>query len=189
MRWYFKVMLAVLLGLVALDVAAGQQFLQIGGGFGGMGKGGPDPLALLRNNSVKKELRLTDAQAEKVNEAVWKALGEVLDADQLKRLKQIDLQQRDYRAFGDPMVQAALKLDAEQKANIQIILDDSDKEVAEQLKELKGGNFQGVREKILSIRKETKERCQGVLKAAQKRAWQEMIGDEFKIEVPKIDKK
>jgi hypothetical protein len=186
MRWYFKVMVAVLLGWGALEV--GQSRAQIGGGgFGRMGKGDSNPLSLLQNQSVKKELRLTDEQAAKVSDAVWKALAEVLDPDQLRRLKQIDLQQRDYQAFGDIRVQEALKLNAEQKDSIKTILADADREMADARKEITGGNFQAAMEKMTSIGRETKDRCQSVLNKNQRRLWNEMLGDEFKMEFPRFD--
>jgi hypothetical protein len=93
MRVAGKIMLfgAALL-LVAYAAAPAQQFG--GGGFGGFGGGQQDITTLLRNASVKKEIKLTDEQLEKVPAAVLKALGDVLTPEQLTRLKQIDLQQR-----------------------------------------------------------------------------------------------
>src|SRR6266850_7228246 len=101
MRWYYKVGIAGLLGIIVLQLTPGNAQQPLGSVGGLVGKGQTDPLTLLRNTSVKKELRLTDEQLEKVNDAVWKALTEVLDEEQLIRLKQIDLQVRDFRAFGD----------------------------------------------------------------------------------------
>jgi hypothetical protein len=199
MRWHFKVMLAVAFGFFGLDLAVGQLPTQLGPLGGLVGKDTQtDPLTLLRNSSVKKELRLTDNQAGKVDAAVWEALGKVLDHDQLKRLKQIDLQQRDYHAFGDPHLQETLKLTTDQKENIRIILADADRELKGLMDSIKGvfsggiagvkGNaFQGLGDKITSIRKETRDRCTEVLTNDQKRMWEELVGDDFKIELPKLD--
>jgi hypothetical protein len=155
-------------------------------------------LTLLRNASVKKELRLTDDQAGKVDDAVWEALAKVLDHDQLTRLKQIDLQQRDYYAFGDPRLQATLMLTKDQKDNIRIILADAERELkglTDSLKNvfsggvagLKGTSFQGLGDQVTRIRKETRDRCIEVLTSDQKRMWEEMVGDDFKLELPKLD--
>jgi hypothetical protein len=200
MRWHFKVMLAVIVGFIGLDLALGQLPMQLGSLGGLVGKDArTDPLTLLRNASVKKELRLTDDQAGKVEDAVWEALSKVLDHEQLKRLKQIDLQQRDYLAFGDPRLQEALKLTKDQKENIKIILADAERELKGMMDSIKGaftggvaggkggGAFQGIGDKVTSIRKETRERCTEVLTSDQKRMWEEMVGDEFKIELPKFD--
>lgn len=150
-------------------------------GFGGFG-GQQDIMALLRNASVKKEIKLTDEQMEKVPAAVMKALGEVLSPDQLARLKQIDLQQKGPQAFKDAQVQTALKLSAEQKTNVNTILEESTKEQREIFKEAAGGGFQGIQEKLGTLRKETNEKLMNVLSADQKKSWTNMLGDEFKIE-------
>jgi len=199
MRWRFKLMIAVLLGLVGLQLALGQLPFPFGGLGGPRSKDGrADPLTLLRNASVKKELRLSDDQAAKVDDVVWEALGKVLDPDQLKRLKQIDMQQRDYLAFGDPSLQTTLKLTSDQKDSIKTILTDADKELASLMEGLKGafgGGFakggiqgiQGIPEKAAAIRKETRERCAEVLTGDQRRMWEELVGEEFKIDLPKLD--
>jgi hypothetical protein len=190
MRWYFKAMVLAALGFVAVELSTAQQPAQPGGS----GKGSSNPATLIQNESVKKELKLTDEQLAKVPAAIMKALAEVLDADQMKRLKQIELQVKGSRAFAEPAVQTSLKMSSEQKDNIQSILADADKEYAElskeAQKEFKSGNIQALqamREKMTAITKETKVRCTSVLSADQKRIWQELIGDDFKLETPKFD--
>src|SRR5437762_12802682 len=110
MRELQKVMLTLCVTAVTVGAALGQGFP-----FGGGGGGGNDPIALLRIAAVRKELKLTDEQFKKVPDAVWKALGDVLDADQQKRLRQIFLQQRGPNAFMDAKVQKELKLTDQQK--------------------------------------------------------------------------
>jgi hypothetical protein len=191
MRWHCKAMIVAVMALVAVGLSTAQQ--PQFGGFGGFGKGPTNPATLLQNESVKKELRLTDEQLAKIPDAVMKALGEVLDAEQLKRLKQIDLQLKGPRAFADANVQTSLKMNAEQKDNIKSILADADKELAEirkeMQKEIQAGNFQALQamnEKMTTINKDLQSRVSSVLTPDQKRNWQEMIGDEFKIEQPKF---
>ena len=131
---------------------------------------------------MKKELGLSDEQFAKVPDAVLKALAEVLDDKQMKRLRQIELQQRGTQAFLDAKVQKELKISDEQKGNIKTILEDSRKEIAEFFKDAKGGDFQGLREKMTSLRKETTEKVQNVLSSDQKKAWKQLLGEEFKME-------
>ena len=50
-----------------------------------------------------------------------------------------------------------------------------------------GGGVAGIGERINSIRKDTRERCTDVLTSDQKRMWEELVGDDFNIELPKID--
>jgi hypothetical protein len=195
MRWHFKVLIVVVTAIVGLNLATTQAQLPLGlGAMGGLlsKDARPDPLQLLHNASVKKELRLTEDQLNKVDAAVWEALGKVLTADQFRRLKEIDLQQRDYLAFGDVSVQERLKLTKDQKASIKTILSDADKEMNTFIKELTSGAggfaaIMGMRDKVTAIGKETKDRCTEVLTPEQRRTWIEMVGDDFKLEMPKVD--
>jgi hypothetical protein len=186
MRFSGKVAIVLCTGVAAVGLALGQQ--PGGGRFGRGGFGGaganPDPATLLRRPDVRKELKLTDEQLEKVPDAVLKALAEVLNPEQMKRLRQIDLQVKGYKALNDSKVQMALKLSTEQKDNLKTILDDSDKEMKEVMKEAQGGGggFQGVFEKLTTLRKEAQDKAMGVLNAEQKSAWQEMTGEEFKMD-------
>jgi Spy/CpxP family protein refolding chaperone len=183
MRRMGLVLGAVVLALAAVTMAAAQQggFGGFGGGFGG-GGAGQDLAALLRIEQIKKELEITDEQVDKVPAAVSKALKEVLDDKQHKRLTQISLQLRGVRAFTDAEVQTQLKLTAEQKDNINTILEDSQRETRELFKEAKGGNFQGIQEKSQAIQKETRDKVNGVLTADQRKAFRAMTGEEFKLE-------
>jgi hypothetical protein len=115
----------------------------------------------------------------------------VLTPDQTKRLRQIVLQQRGATAFTDPKVQAALKLNDDQKDAIKVAIETQTKE----MKELFGGGFGGGKgkgkgkggfggnfDKIQEIQKATMEKITGVLTASQKTQWNEMIGEEFKMQ-------
>src|SRR5439155_12803853 len=52
-----------------------------------------------------------------------KLAASILKPEQLKRFKQIELQQRGYQAFTDPELQKTLKLTDEQKEKIKAIVD------------------------------------------------------------------
>jgi hypothetical protein len=180
MRWQFKVLAVVAFAFATLEVANSQ--FQPGGGFGGFGKGGGQggPFTLINIKGVAEEIKLTDDQKNKMVDAQWKAIAMVLDDGQVKRLKQLDLQQRDYRAFTDPKVQETLKMTDQQKDSIKTIIADYDKEVTEMFKDFKGGGGKGGGfEKMQTLAKETKERVQGVLTKEQKRQFTEMLGDTF----------
>jgi len=173
------------LGLILVGLATGQpqqkkKFGGFGGGFGfgGFGGGPAGSLALINREDVKKELDITPEQIEKVPDAIQKALGDVLNDKQLKRLRQLDLQQRGNRAFMDSKVQKELKISDEQVENIKSILDDSAKEMRDMFKD--GGFGEGGQEKIAALNKETKEKVQGVLTSDQRKQYKQMIGEEFK---------
>ena len=161
---------------------------QPGGGKGGFGGGKASPLTLLNREDVKKELNLTEAQLDKLPPEIIKAIKSVLDDTQFKRFKQIELQQRGNNAFKDEALQTALKMTADQKKSVSSLLEDSDKEIKDlQPKFGKGGkgtDFKGALEKIENVRKESKEKIFGVLTKDQRKAYRDLIGDEFKFTQP-----
>jgi hypothetical protein len=180
-RWMFMVAaFAVTLGLVGLAEAQRQ---------GGMGAGAGarvDPISLLNNASVKKELDVTDEEMEKLPDAIRKALAEVLNPKQMKRLRQIELQQRGIQAFTDKTVAVDLKLTDDQQTAIKTVVADSTKEMREAFGGAggggKGGDFKERAEKIANMRKESLEKAQDVLSSDQKKMWTVMIGEPFKME-------
>ena len=113
-----------------------------------------------------------------VSEETLKALADVLKPEQLNRLKQIELQQAGDRAFTRPDVQKALNLTDDQKEQIKTITEDA----AKQRRELvQGGNAQGSRDKLTSLRKETLEKVQAVLTDDQKKTWKDLTGEPFQL--------
>jgi hypothetical protein len=174
--------LMVSFGVVVLGTTWALAQQPFGGRFGGGGQS--DPLALLRNEQVRKELDVTEEQVEQLPDAVMKALKGVLNEKQVARLKQIELQQRGSQAFRDKHVQQTLKMTDEQVTNINTILDDSRKEMAEMFKGGRGGFNKETLEKVENMRKETTEKVQGVLSSDQRKAYKQMLGEEFKLERP-----
>jgi len=173
--------LAFTVAFLAVNLLSGQQpFPFPGGGMGGPGGGQVDPLNLVRNPQVRKELEVSDEQIQKLPDAVRKALGDVLNDKQMKRLREIELQQLGARAFNDAKVQKDLKFSEEQRDNVKTILLDSQKESFELFKSK--DDFKANMEKVLALQKETNEKLTNVLSSDQKRAWKQMLGDEFKME-------
>jgi hypothetical protein len=145
------------------------------GGFGGPGGMGNNPLGLLNLPQVKKELKVTDEQMAKLPDAINKALGEVLNTDQVKRLHQIQLQLRGAQAFADPKVQKALSFTDKQTDEVKTILGDAKKEV----EGLEKGP--GMFKEIQRINKESNEKMMGVLTDTQKQSWKDMLGEKFEL--------
>lgn len=153
-------------------------------GFGGANR--TDPVVLLNDPQVRKELGISDEQAEKMPAAIFEAVTKVLDAKQVKRLREIQLQQMGSRALLDAKVQGDLKFTDSQKESVKTILDDAAKDITTLTKEFgKGGDFKGMGEKIAAIRKESNEKAMEVLNADQRRTYTSMLGEEFKFEAPK----
>jgi len=114
-----------------------------------------------------------------VSEELLKSAGGILTPDQVKRLKQIDLQQAGTRAFTRADVEKGLNLTADQKEKIKAISEDAAKEMNE-LRQAGGG--QGNREKMTELRNQTNGKIQAVLTDDQKKTWKEMTGEPFQIQ-------
>ena len=194
---------------VVLCGAAQAQQRQRPGGPGGFGGGGV--LFYLGQKSVQEELKLSDEQVKKIKEltekqresfqglrdlsqedrrakmqelakANDKAMGEILKAGQLKRAKQIALQQMGAGALRNEEVAKALNISEEQKDKIREIQ-------AKSREEMQGlGRDEDARKKRQEIMKATTEKVMGVLTAEQKTKLKEMQGETFtgKIERPQF---
>lgn len=170
---------------------------------------GLDPLSLLAQKSVQEEMKLSEEQVKKITElaekrrgsfrdfqelgreerrkkreeqtqAEAKAVQEIVTADQLKRVRQIALQQRGLQAFDDAAIAEALKLSQEQKDKIKTILEDLRKEMHGLFR---GGNFEEARTQMETLRKETGEKIQEALTDEQRTQWKEMTGAPFQGEI------
>jgi Spy/CpxP family protein refolding chaperone len=176
---------------------------RFGGGFGGPG------LMLLVQKAVQDELKLTEEQTKKITELIdkqresfaelrkldgderrkkveersketLKALNDILNSGQQKRMKQLSLQAQGLLAVGQSEVATALKIDDEQKKKIQGILEDSGKEMRGLFQ---GGDREEARKKMAELRKTTNEKITGILSDDQKKAWKELLGEPFQGEL------
>jgi hypothetical protein len=152
--------------LLVAGTAAAQQQRQRQGGGQGMGARAT-PAALLANEDVQKELKLTDEQKEKVKEfapaqaqargqrqpgqgrgnreanpeaakAAEKFVKETLTADQQKRFQQIRHQVMGVAAFTEEDVQKELKLTDEQKTKFKALAEDYAKDQRELMQGARG---------------------------------------------------
>jgi hypothetical protein len=114
-----------------------------------------------------------------LNASVEKSAEAFLKPEQLKRLSQIELQQRGAMAFLDPKVQEKLKITDDQKSSIESI----SRESMEEMRSLftSGGDREEMRAKMTEIQKSTREKIEGKLTDDQKKAWKELVGAPFEI--------
>lgn len=117
-----------------------------------------------------------------IGEETDKALADVLKPEQMKRLKQISLQQRGAQAFTDAKVQEELKLTDDQKDKIKTINDDAQKEMRE-LFQSGGDDREAMMKKIQTLRTETMDKVKGVLTDDQKKTWEQMTGAPFEVKM------
>jgi Spy/CpxP family protein refolding chaperone len=200
MRRFSQVVLAAaVLALVASPALA--QRRPMGGGFG-LG-----PAFLLTQESVQKELKLSDDQlkkvkdlGEKMREARGKlrdldreearkkmqeltkenekALADILSKDQGKRLKEISLQLQGGRAFANAAVAKELNITDEQKKQIQDINTKSREEI---MNIFQGeGSREEKTKKMAEHTKAVQEKLMKVLTDEQKKKWKDMTGKPFK---------
>jgi Spy/CpxP family protein refolding chaperone len=210
MKRFMQITLAAAVVVMAVSPALAQEQQrqrQRGGGFGGFGGG---TLFLLTQKSVQEELKLSDEQVKKVTELQEKqregfqgfqdlsqeerrtkmqemtkaqneAIAKLLKPEQLKRAKQISLQQQ--VRFGIAFVVSneeiakELKITDDQKAKLEEIRG----KMREEMQGL-GRDEEGAK-KRQEIMKATNEKVEGVLTAEQKAKLKELQGEQFKGEI------
>lgn len=161
-RWHVLAVAVVTIALANSSASAQQPRRGGGPGFG------PNPMMLLGQESVQKDLKLTEDQTTKIKDHQQKSFGafaglrdlspeerqkkmqeinqendkflaEVLKPEQKKRLDQIVLQQRGGDALTDPKIQESLKVTDDQKEKIKAIGEDFRKTMADFRQQNQGG--------------------------------------------------
>jgi hypothetical protein len=138
--------------------------------------------------------KFAEIQAEMTKEA-YKEIATVLKDEQVKRLKQIDVQVSGTRAFAMPHVQEALTLTDDQKDKFRQLQEELGKEMQELGQEFGFGRREkGERpdpekmaefqKKSAAIAKEAMTKSLGVLTADQKTKWKDLTGEA--VDVAKI---
>jgi Spy/CpxP family protein refolding chaperone len=122
---------------------------------------------------------------KKIGEETEKALsaGDLLKPDQLKRVKQIRLQNLGLAAFLEEAVAKELKLTDKQKEEIKALDEDLTKDRRELMKDV--GKDQKKREeaqkKIAELTTETMAKVQKTFSDDQKKTWKEMTGTKYEV--------
>ena len=110
-------------------------------------------------------------------------LKEVLQPGQLKRWRQVTLQQEGGFALGQEDVRKELKITQEQLMKFMAIVHDLQMKVGPLVKEAQsGGNPEEIRPKIEKLRKDHAQELEAVLSDAQKKQWKELLGPPFELE-------
>jgi Spy/CpxP family protein refolding chaperone len=191
-------------------LAAVPAFAQQPGGFLRMMQE-PNAAMLLRDPKVQEELKLTDDQKEKfqkigekykddlqkafgdrdfkkvgelmkqVGDDVEKAAPDILKADQVKRLKQLEVQAGGLGAFAKENVATALKLTDKQKKDIGEAKTDLEKDATDLLKDAAGDREKmgEAFKKVTAMRKEAVDKIVNGLTDEQKKEWKELTGEKF----------
>ena len=110
------------------------------------------------------------------NEEGFKALGTFMKPEQIKRFKEIVLQQQGANALSYPPLAKKLDVTNEQKGKIAAIL-------AEEMTEIRNAMQDGDRGAITKIRKSTNDKALAVMTDVQQKQWKEMLGEPFEVKM------
>jgi hypothetical protein len=148
----------------------------------------------LKDLSDEERAKKVAEMTAESNKEVYKQLGEVLKPEQIKRIKQIDIQNAGVRAFTRADVVEALKLTDDQKSTVKGLSDEYAKDSREIRTEAGFGGGAGkgkgaggfdatkmaeMNKKIAKLQKETVEKISEKLTADQVKTWKELTGDAF----------
>jgi len=137
-----------------------------------------NPMELSEEDRTKLFAKMQDIQA--------KAVASVLKEDQMKRYRQLDLQQGGSQALSRKDVAEELKITDEQKGKLTALQTEQREAMGQIFRS--GGNFQDMtederaafRKKMGDMRKSFNDKAFAVLTADQTKKWKEMLGEPFK---------
>src|SRR5207237_4551397 len=107
-----------------------------------------------------------------------------LNAEQQKRMHEIQLQQQGGMALASPEVQTELKLTDDQKQKIAAILQQHQQAMSDLFRSAGppgggGGGFAAIRDKFQALQKDTSAKISALLTQEQQKQWKEMQGTPF----------
>jgi hypothetical protein len=112
----------------------------------------------------------------KAREKLAAVLKETLKEDQLKRLRQLVLQQEGAFALGGE-VGKELKVTDDQRKQFAAVVREMQKRIEPLIKEAQsGGNPEEIRPRAIKIRKEHEGKIEAILTDDQRKRWKEMLG-------------
>ena len=141
----------------------------------------------LKDVPMEERFQKMGALMAEMNKDAYKEIGAVLKEDQVKRLKQIEVQVAGSRAFSLPHVKDALKITEEQEEKIRDVGRTSFKEIAELREEYGLKGFGGPKlepdkqkeydSKLAAITKDILDKTLATLTDDQKKAYKELTGE------------
>jgi hypothetical protein len=170
---------------------------------------GMPSLRLLHQKAVQEELKMTDEQVKKVDavaqklkdereaaidkgekpdlakmvEKMDKAVAEFLKPEQLKRLKQIQLQVGGPRVFNNPELAKEMKITDAQQKKLKELQDENAAEV-KKIYEKDAESRDEARKKVAELNNKVGERIIDLMEGEQKEKWKEKVGEPFKGVLP-----
>jgi hypothetical protein len=135
----------------------------------------------LNGEEREKEIK---AYRPKAQETLAKFLKGALKEEQLKRLRQLELQQEGpFALLHQESVGKELKVTDEQRKQFMGIIQELQKKIAPLIKEAEtGGNPEEIRPKVMKIRRDYEGKVEALFTPAQKKQWKEMLGQPLALE-------
>jgi preprotein translocase subunit SecD len=119
---------------------------------------------------------------KKAREKLAALLKEVLQPEQLKRSRQVTLQQEGSFALGQEDVRKELNITQEQVEKFMGVVKDLQKKVEPLIKEAQaGGKPEEIRPKVEQLRKDHGKKLEAILTDAQQKQWKELLGPPFEL--------
>jgi hypothetical protein len=118
--------------------------------------------------------------AKPINEEALKTASTFLKPEQLKRLHQIEIQQRGAAALSDSAIAKKLGVTEDQAAKVKTILADQQTEMRE-IFQSAGDDRQAAMSKTQALRKETNTKVMALMTEDQKKTWKELTGEPFEV--------
>jgi hypothetical protein len=135
----------------------------------------------LAESGQEREQKLNEHR-KNAKEKLAKRLKEVLQPEQLTRLRQVNFQQEGGFALGEEDVQKDLKISQEERQKFKAILRDLQKKVEALTKEAQSGiNSDQFVPNLEKLRKEHAKKLEAVLTDDQKKQWKELQGPPFEL--------
>ena len=130
----------------------------------------------LSQEERREKMRELMAEREKIETELMSKVKEVLDKKQMARLEQINLQVSGIGMFRNPKVSEALKLNEEQRTELQ----ESMRSLGQEMREAASGDAPDA-EKLGELRKKMMDKAMDVLTDDQKAALKKLIGKPFDV--------
>lgn len=119
--------------------------------------------------------------AKPIQDEALKTAGAFLKPEQLKRLHQIEIQQRGPSgALADAAIAKKLKVTPEQETKVKAIMAEM-QEGMNELRAAAGQDRQAMMQKFTALRKETNAKVVALMSEEQQKMWKEMTGEPFEV--------
>ncbi|MEW4567122.1 Spy/CpxP family protein refolding chaperone [Tautonia sp. JC769] len=117
-----------------------------------------------------------------LDESAQERLQEVLEPEQMTRLRQIQLQLQGVQAFANPRVKESLKLDDEQQSKLSELIEAYRSETQSLMADAREADQRGqVMRDLMELRRETLDKAMSILTDEQKSSWDELTGETFQM--------